>query len=95
MRWWVGTGTDESKVDRGLGCLPHQRAEDIHSGLARLRERGLVEPSAPRTTPEGATTRQRIEDETDRLFFSPWPSEVGAKAPFIADRLAKVNAALN
>ena len=91
-RVWRDEATDEDGL---AALLPHQRAEDIHSGLARLRERGLVEPSAPRTTPEGATTRQRIEDETDRLFFSPWSSEVGAKAPFIADGLAKVNAALN
>jgi hypothetical protein len=87
---------DEATDEEGLAALlPHQRAEDIHAGLVRLRERGLVEPSALRTTPAGRATRQRIEDETDRLFFSPWPAEVGAKAPFIAESLAKVNAALN
>jgi hypothetical protein len=38
--------------------------------------------------------RQKIEDETDRLFFSPWPDDVGANGKWIADRLAAVNAAL-
>ena len=34
-------------------------------------------------------------DETDRLFFTPWPDEVGAKGAWIAERLGAVNAALS
>jgi hypothetical protein len=74
--------------------LPHQRAEDVRDALARLRARGDVEAGALRTTERGARARQAIEDETDRLFFTPWPDEVGAKGGWIADRLARVNAAL-
>ncbi|TMF27463.1 MAG: hypothetical protein E6I28_03410 [Chloroflexi bacterium] len=75
--------------------LPHQRAEDVDASLARLRERGLIAPGVLRATDEGAETRQRIEDETDRLFFTPWPDEVGAKGAWIAERLGAVNAALS
>jgi hypothetical protein len=37
---------------------------------------------------------QKVEDETDRLFFTPWPDDVGAKGAWIADRLGMVNTAL-
>ncbi len=45
-------------------------------------------------TARGAALRQRIEDETDRLFFAPWPDQLGGKADWIARKLSEVNAAL-
>jgi len=90
-RVWRDEAADEDEL---VGLLPHQRAEDVRAGLTDLRERGLIERGALRTTHDGATTRQRIEDETDRLFFTPWPAEIAPKAEFIAESLAKVNAAL-
>jgi hypothetical protein len=46
----------------------------------------------PRTTDQGARARQAIEDETDRLFFSAWPDDVGSSAGWIRVNLAAVNA---
>ena len=74
--------------------LPQQRPDDVASALARLRSDGLVESDAVAVTPTGAAVRQHIEDETDRRFFAPWPSEVGARGSWIAARLAEVNEAL-
>ena len=47
-----------------------------------------------RVTSAGASARQAIEDETDRLFFTPWPDEVGARSAWIAEKLIEVNTAL-
>jgi len=38
--------------------------------------------------------RQKIEDETDRLFFTPWPDDVGARGAWIAEKLIQANTAL-
>ena len=90
-RIWRREAPDETALAE---LLPHQRPEDVRASLARLRKGGLVAPDALGTTEPGAQVRQKIEDETDRLFFTPWPEEVGAKGDWIADRLARVNAAL-
>ena len=45
-------------------------------------------------TARGRDVRQRIEDETDRRFFDPWPEDVGHEGGWIAERLAAVNTAL-
>lgn len=91
-RIWRGEAADESALAE---LLPHQRPEDVRGAVGRLRDRGLVERDALAATAKGAAARQRIEDETDRLFFTPWPDDVGAKGEWIADRLAKVNATLS
>ena len=62
--------------------------------VARLRSEGLIETRALKATAAGATVRQKIEDETDRLFFTPWPDDVGARSAWIAERLIQVNTAL-
>jgi hypothetical protein len=73
--------------------LTSQRPADIAGQLTRLRRDGLVaDGDPPRTTENGAKARQAIEDETDRLFFSPWPDDVGSAAPWIHEKLALVNA---
>lgn len=73
--------------------LTAQRPADIAGQLARLRRDGLVEPGdPPRTTEQGAKARQAIEDETDRLFFGPWPDDVGSEAGWIREKLGAVNA---
>jgi hypothetical protein len=59
-----------------------------------MRKEGLVEPGSLKATAAGAKVRQKIEDETDRLFFTPWPDDVGAKSPWIAEKLIGVNTAL-
>ncbi|HEV8471094.1 MAG TPA: hypothetical protein VGR46_15965 [Candidatus Limnocylindria bacterium] len=90
-RIWRHEAVDETALAE---LLPHQRPEDVRASVARLREDGLVAPDVLRTTERGAQVRQRIEDETDRLFFAPWPEEVGAKGDWIAEKLALLNAAL-
>jgi hypothetical protein len=90
-RAWRSEAADEAAL---VELLPHQTADDVHASLDRLRRDGLVEAAAIRTTEKGARLRQHIEDETDRLFFEPWPDAVGAKGDWIAATLAEVNAAL-
>lgn len=74
--------------------LPHQSREDVAAAVERLRTDGSVAGDPLHVTDRGAQTRKGIEEETDRLFFGPWPDDVGAKGPWIAERLAKVNTAL-
>jgi hypothetical protein len=74
--------------------LAQQRPEDTRDSLARLRRDGLVETESLAPTARGTAARAAIEDETDRLFFEPWPDDVGEQAAWIRDRLAAVNAAL-
>jgi hypothetical protein len=66
----------------------------VRAGVTRLRRDGLVKSESLAVTERGATARQEVEDETDRKFFAPWPSDVGAQAPWITARLAGVNAFL-
>lgn len=74
--------------------LPFQRPDDIRHAVERLRGDGLVERDTLAVTARGRDARQRIEDETDRRFFGPWPDEVGREAPWMIDRLTALNAAL-
>ena len=90
-RSWREEAADEAAL---TDLLPHQRPEDVRAAVARLREEGLIERDALRTTAKGAAARQAIEDETDRLFFTPWPDEVGARSAWIAEKLIEVNTAL-
>lgn len=90
-RLWREEAADEAAL---ADLVPHQRAEDVTAALARLRRDGLVESDVLKTTSGGALARRKIEDETDRLFFTPWPDDVGAKSAWIAERLIAVNTAL-
>lgn len=84
----------EASSEQDLAAkLTSQRPADVAGQLARLRRDGLVAPGEPpRTTDKGAKLRQAIEDETDRLFFAPWPDDVGSESAWIREKLAKVNA---
>jgi hypothetical protein len=89
-RIWRGEAASEDEL---VAKLTSQRPADVTAELARLRDDGLIAgDGALRTTEKGATTRQAIEDETDRLFFSGWPDDVGAAAGWIREKLAAVNA---
>ena len=88
---WRDEAADEAAL-RDL--LTHQRPEDVTATMKRLRKDGLVEPAALKTTAAGSSARQKIEDETDRLFFTPWPEDIGAKGSWIAEKLVEVNTAL-
>lgn len=76
-------------------CSPVRPEADTQAAIRELREAGLVTPGEPLvTTAGGAGTRERIEAETDRYFFAPWPDSVGQKADWLIDRLGAVNEAL-
>ena len=74
--------------------LMQQRPEHVDSALERLRRDGRVHADSLKLTERGRMDRDRIEAETDRLFFGPWPDDVGAEGAWIRDRLAQVVAAL-
>ncbi|HUG55703.1 MAG TPA: hypothetical protein VMJ92_01390, partial [Candidatus Limnocylindrales bacterium] len=77
------------------GKLTQQTADDVASAVERLRRDGLLAAGEPlAVSRRGRALREGIEAETDRLFFVPWPAEVGAQADWIAGRLRAVNAAL-
>ena len=90
-RLWREEAADEAAL---VDLLTHQRPDDVSAAVARLRKDRLVGPKNLKATAEGASARQKIEDETDRLFFTPWPDDIGAKGPWIAEKLIEVNAAL-
>jgi len=88
-RIWRG---EASSVEDLAAKLTSQRPADIAEQLTRLRRDGLVAAGdPPRTTDKGAKARQAIEDETDRLFFTTWPDDVGSGAAWIREKLAAVN----
>jgi hypothetical protein len=80
--------------DELAGKMP-TRPEDVRASVERLRVDGFL-TSGPELalTTKGAALRERIEAETDRYFFAPWPDTVGAASDWVTERLAAVNAAL-
>ena len=66
----------------------------LHDLIQRLAGVLLLAGDAIRASEKGSRLRQGIEDETDRLFFTPWPDAVGAKGDWIARTLSEVNTAL-
>jgi hypothetical protein len=89
--WRNEAGTEDELV----GKIQTQRPDDVRAAVRQLRVDGLL-TSGPdlRLTPKGAALRERIEAETDRYFFAPWPDAGGAQADWVTERLAAVNAAL-
>ncbi|MEX2045919.1 MAG: hypothetical protein WEE03_02055 [Chloroflexota bacterium] len=84
---------EAATADELASKLTSQRPSDITDQLARLRRDGLVAAGdPPRTTEKGTRERQAIEAETDRLFFAPWPDDVGSAASWIHEKLGLVNA---
>ena len=90
-RVWRHEATTEDQLAQKM---PGLRPEDVQAGLGRLRGDGFVGSGTLALTKGGESIRQRIEDETDRKFFAPWPADVGAQAGRIRDRLRAVNTAL-
>src|SRR5258707_14173892 len=86
----------EATADDELAAkIATQRPEDVRSTLDRLRADGLVAAGPGLALAEkGTGVRERIEAETDRYFYAPWPDAVGARADWLIDRLSAVNTAL-
>ena len=74
---------------------PARPEADTQAAVQELRDAGLVAAGLPlAATSKGTGTRERIEAETDRYFFAPWPDSVGRKADQLIERLGAVNEAL-
>jgi hypothetical protein len=86
--------SEASTEDELTAKLPGQRPDDVRSNLARLRRDGFVARDGFTLTERGTSARTRIEDETDRRFFAPWPDDVGSQSAWIQDRLRAINTAL-
>lgn len=89
--WRETPETRESLVQ----MLMQQQPEDVDAAVERLRAAGHVEQGDLRVSASGRAARERIEAETDRLFFAPWPDELGAEGPWIRDRLAEAVTAIS
>ena len=89
---WNKDATSDDDLVAKVGT---QRPEDVRAGLQQLRADGLAATGPELAlTAKGATLRERIEGETDRYFFAPWPDPVSAQSDWLTERLAAVNAAL-
>jgi len=73
-----------------------QRPEDVARGIASLAAAGHLvrEGDALHLTPPGEQTRDRIEAETDRVYFAPWPPLSPDEGTWLRATLAAVIAAL-
>lgn len=91
-RVWKGEAAAEDEL---ASKITTQRPDDVRAALEQLRSEGLLTAGpALELTATGTATRGRIEAETDRYFFEPWPDAVGTQAEWLTERLAAVNAAL-
>ena len=74
---------------------PARPEADTQAAVQELRDAGYLAAGVPLvTTRKGAGARERIEGETDRYFFAPWPDSVGLRAEWLVTRLGAVNEAL-
>ncbi len=91
-RVWHAEAATEDEL---AGKIATQRPENVRAAMQQLRAGGLLTAGpALALTAGGTATRERVETETDRYFFAPWPDAVGAQAEWLTERLAAVNAAL-
>jgi hypothetical protein len=74
----------------------YQRPEDVEGGLTTLIGAGYVssEGNALRLTPAGRKTREAIEVETDRIYFTPWPPLAPQEVTWLYERLDSLCAQL-
>lgn len=73
-----------------------QRPEDVTRGIERLMAAGYLtrEGNVLQLTPLGTETRERIEAETDRAYFAPWPPLTPVEAAWLQTTLGAVIAGL-
>jgi hypothetical protein len=71
----VWTGGTQTLPALTTALRDSQRTDDIVQGIRTLSETGyvLVEGEGIRITEVGQQIRDWIEEETDRLYFTPWP----------------------
>jgi DNA-binding MarR family transcriptional regulator len=86
---WSGEAATMSDLTEKL--REDQAPDDVEANMAYLMERGYVtrEDNTLALTPEGALTREDIERETDRIYFTPWPHST-EEAAWMRDRLSEL-----
>jgi hypothetical protein len=89
-RVWAGEAS--SVADLVEKTKDNQRPEDVADGVERLVEQGYLqhEGSQLRLTIHGRQTRDAIEAETDRIYFTPWPANTLGELAVLADKLQQV-----
>jgi hypothetical protein len=91
-RVWHKEAASEDDLAAKITTQSHA---DVRASAQQLRDGGLLAPGPELAlTPKGTALRERIEAETDRYFFAPWPDAVAAQSEWVTERLAEVNAAL-
>jgi hypothetical protein len=72
-RLWCGEATTLAELAQHIG--QGQRPEDIEQGVAALAAGGYVVSTgaALALTDHGRLVRDTVEEETDRVYFTPWP----------------------
>lgn len=92
----VWSGEAATMPDLTEAVRQFQRPEDVARGLASLEAAGYLarDGDALQLTPHGEETRDRIEAETDRLSFAPWPPLSRADLARLRTTLAAVIAGL-
>lgn len=93
-RVWSGEATTIPALTEAVRQF--QRPEDVAWGIEHLEAAGYLvrEGDALRLAPHGTETRERIEVETDRLYFAPWPPLTPEEAVSLRATLAAVIAGL-
>jgi hypothetical protein len=89
-RLW--TGEAHSLPELTIALQHTQRPEDILGGVTVLREAGYVleEGEHITLTESGQQVRTRIEEETDRIYFTSWPSLTPEDLNWLCSSLKKV-----
>lgn len=80
--------------DLATALEPRQERADVERGVEALVRRGdMIRDGADvRLTPHGQSTRDAIEDDTDRRFFAIWDLDDAAIARLGADMRAVIDA---
>jgi len=73
-RIWTGEAQSLTALTTALHST--QRPEDVVQGLTALSDAGYVHIDGQRLTLSDARRQMRdwIEEETDRVYFTPWPN---------------------
>jgi hypothetical protein len=89
-RLWTG---EVHSLPELTTALQHtQRPEDVLEGVTALREAGyvLAEGEYLTLTDWGQQVRTRIEEETDRIYFTAWPSLTSEDLNWLSSSLTQV-----
>jgi hypothetical protein len=87
---WSGNATTMAELSKGMA--QSQAPEDVERGVEWLIANGYVVADGERLrlTALGRSTRDAIETETDRLYFTPWPPLSQTEVDWIVTSLQSV-----